>query len=66
MLKDMRKKKEEYITGEKLNSGVETEDKDKKRSQSSQEMDMTKGAKILQKEDENNKTQGSVDTFIPQ
>ena len=66
MLKDMRKKKEEDITGEKLNSGVETEEKDKKRSQSSQEMDMTKGAKILQKEDENNKTQGSVDTFIPQ
>ena len=49
-----------------MNSRVETEEKDKKRSQSSQEIDMTKGTKIIQNEDDNNKTQESVFTFIPQ
>ena len=49
-----------------MNSGSETEKNDKKRSQSSQEINRTKEVKLLQKEDENDKTQGSFDTFIPQ
>ena len=49
-----------------MNSRVETEEKDKKRTQSSQEIDMKKSAKIIQKEDDNNKSQESVVTFIPQ
>ena len=39
---------------------------DKERRQSSKDMNMKKGDKILQKEDDNDKTNGSVDTCMPQ
>ena len=65
MRKEKRKKREKEEE-EKFNSRVETKEINKKMNKSSQEINMTNSAKILEKGDKREKAKGLVDTFIHQ
>ena len=65
VLKHKMTKKEEEITKEEIHNGLETEEENDERIQSSQEMNLTKDVKKLEIEEDDGKIPGSVDTFTP-
>ena len=65
MLEDKLTKKVEQMTEKELSRRLEEEEQSGKRSQSSQERNLTKDVKSLERKEERYKIFGSVDTFTP-